>query len=60
MDAAKERSAAVPAEPGGASEAMCTSSFSVSSVNSPGASVWRTITPIISPAREMIGTATID
>ena len=34
------------------SEAMWTSSLSVSSVNSRGASVWSTITPIVSPARE--------
>ena len=39
---------------------MCTSSFSVSSVNSCGALVWSTITPIVSPARARIGTATID
>ena len=39
---------------------MWTSSFSVSSVNSRGASVWSTITPIVSLARERIGTATID
>ena len=40
------------------SEAMWTSSFSVSSVNSRGASVWSTITPIVSSARDRIGTAT--
>jgi len=39
---------------------MCTSSLSVSSVNSRGASVWSTITPIAAPARARIGTATID
>ena len=32
----------------------------MSSVNSRGASVWSTITPIVSLARETIGTATID
>ena len=39
---------------------MWTSSLSVSSVNSRGASVCSTITPIVSLARERMGTATID
>ena len=39
---------------------MWTSSLSVSSPNSCGASVCSTITPIVSPARERIGTAAID
>ena len=39
---------------------MCTSSFSVSSVNSRGASVCSTITPSVSLERDRIGTATID
>ena len=42
------------------SEAMWTSSFRIPSPNSWGAFVCRTITPIVSPARDGIGTATID
>ena len=43
-----------------ASEAMCIISFRVSSPNSCGAWVCNTITPIVSPARDKIGTAAID
>ncbi len=43
-----------------ASEAMCIISFRVSSPNSWGACVCSTMTPIVSPARDRIGTAAID
>ena len=39
---------------------MCIISFRVSSPNSWGACVCSTITPIVSPARDRIGTAAID
>ncbi len=42
------------------SEAMWVSRLGVSSPNSCGARVWSTITPIVSPARDRIGTAAID